>query len=140
MKKSILLVIIAITGLFTSHLNAQDMKLKVTIGNKEFTATLNDSEASKEFVKMLPMTIDMRDHGGFEKTTSLSQNLPGRAANPGMIEVGDIMVWSGSSLVLFYSAHRTSYSYIKLGKINNPSGLQNAVGKGSIKVRYEWIK
>ena len=116
------------------------MKLKVTIGNKEFTATLNNSEASKEFVKMLPMEVNMRDHGGFEKTTSLSTSLPGRSTNPGRINVGDIMVWSGSSLVLFYSAHNTSYSYIKLGRIDNTSGLGEAIGKGSVKMKYELIK
>lgn len=138
MKTITLSIIIALTALFiNTPLNAQNMKLKVTIGNKEFTATLNESEAGKEFVKLLPMTIKMRDHGGFEKTTSLPRNLPGRATNPGMIEVGDIMVWSGSSLVLFYSAHRTSYSYIKLGRIDNTSGIREAMGRGSVNVKFE---
>lgn len=116
------------------------MKLKVTIGNKEFTATLNDSEAARELVKLLPMTINMRDHGGFEKTSSLSKSLPGRATNPGRIEVGDLMIWSGSSLVLFYSAHRTSYSYVKLGRIDNPSGMLEAMGRGSVNVKFELLK
>ena len=139
MKKAALLII-AITGLILSPLNAQNMKLKVTIGNKEFTATLNNSEASKEFVKMLPLEVNMRDHGGFEKTTSLSTSLPGRSTNPGRINVGDIMVWSGSSLVLFYSAHNTSYSYVRLGRIDNTSGLSEAAGRGSVKVKYELLK
>lgn len=116
------------------------MKLKVTIGNQEFTATLNDSEAAKELVKLLPMTINMRDHGGFEKTSSLSKSLPGRATNPGRIEVGDLMVWSGSSLVLFYSAHRTSYSYVKLGRIDNISGMLEAMGRGSVNVKFELLE
>lgn len=116
------------------------MKLKVTIGNKEFTATLNDSEAARELVKLLPMIINMRDHGGFEKTSSLSKSLPGRATNPGRIEVGDLMIWSGSSLVLFYSAHRTSYSYVKLGRIDNTSGMLEAMGRGSVNVKFELSK
>ena len=138
--KKIALLIIAITGLILSPLHAQNMKLKVTIGNKELTATLNDSEAAKEFVKMLPMEVNMRDHGGFEKTTSLSKSLPGRSSNPGTIEVGDIMVWSGSSLVLFYSAHNTSYSYIIIGRIDNTSGMREAMGRESVKVKYELLK
>lgn len=116
------------------------MKLKVTIGSKEFTATLNDSEAAKVFEEMLPMEVNMRDHGGFEKTISLSKSLPGRSSNPGRINVGDIMVWSGSSLVLFYTAHNTSYSYVELGKIDNISGMLEAVGRGSVNVKYEIIK
>lgn len=142
MKKIIALtLIIALTALFINNpLNAQNMKLKVTIGNKEFTATLNNSEAARELVKLLPMTINMRDHGGFEKTSSLSKSLPGRATNPGRIEVGDLMIWSGSSLVLFYSAHRTSYSYVKLGRIDNPSGMLEAMGRGSVNVKFELLK
>lgn len=142
MKKIIALtLIIALTALFINNpLNAQNMKLKVTIGNKEFTATLNDSEAARELVKLLPMTINMRDHGGFEKTSFLSKSLPGRATNPGRIEVGDLMIWSGSSLVLFYSAHRTSYSYVKLGRIDNPAGMLEAMGRGSVNVKFELLK
>lgn len=142
MKKIIALtLIIALTALFINNpLNAQNMKLKVTIGNKEFTATLNDSEATRELVKLLPMTINMRDHGGFEKTSSLSKSLPGRATNPGRIEVGDLMIWSGSSLVLFYSAHRTSYNYVKLGRIDNPSGMLETMGRGSVNVKFELLK
>lgn len=141
MKKITPFILIAITALFiNTPLNAQNMKLKVTIGNQEFTATLNDSEAAQELIKLLPMTINMRDHGGFEKTSSLPKSLPGRATNPGMIEVGDIMVWSGSSLVLFYSAHRTSYSYVKLGRIDNTSGMREAMGGGNVKVKYELLK
>lgn len=141
MKTITLSLIIALTTLFINNpLYAQNMKLKVTIGNKEFTATLNDSEAAKELVKLLPMTINMRDHGGFEKTSSLSKSLPGRATNPGRIEVGDLMVWSGSSLVLFYSAHRTSYSYVKLGRIDNTSGMLEAMGRGSVNVKFELLK
>lgn len=141
MKTITLSLIIALTALFINNpLNAQNMKLKVTIGNKEFTATLNDSEAARELVKLLPMTINMRDHGGFEKTSSLSKSLPGRATNPGRIEVGDLMIWSGSSLVLFYSAHRTSFSYVKLGRIDNPSGMLEAMGRGSVNVKFELLK
>lgn len=140
MKTITLSLIIALSALFINNpLNAQNMKLKVTIANKEFTATLNDSEAAKELVKLLPMTINMRDHGGFEKTSSLSKSLPGRATNPGRIEVGDLMVWSGSSLVLFYSAHRTSYSYVKLGRIDNTSGMLEAMGRGSVNVKFELL-
>jgi Uncharacterized conserved protein len=140
MKKKTKIVLLILTTSFSVLLNAQNMKLKVTIGNKEFTATLDNSEAAKEFVKMLPLEVNMRDHGGFEKTTSLSKSLPGRSSNPGRINIGDLMVWSGSSLVLFYSAHNTSYSYVKLGRIDNTSGMLEAMGRGSVKVKYELLK
>lgn len=139
MKKVSILLFLLLIGL-SSHLYAQKMKIKVTVGTKEFTATLNDSEASQELVRMLPMTLNMSEHGNIEKTAYLPKSLPGRATNPGSIQAGDIMVWSSRSLVLFYSSHRTYYSYIRLGKIDNISGLREALGRGSVEVKYELIK
>lgn len=113
------------------------MKLKITVGNKEFTATLNDSEAAKELVKLLPMEVSMTEHNGNEKYYNLPNRMPGRAVNPGSVHAGDLMIWSSNTLVLFYAGSRTSYSYINLGKIDNPSGLREAVGRGSVRVKYE---
>lgn len=116
------------------------MKLKVTIGRKEFTSTLNDSDAAKELVKLFPMTVNMSEHNGNEKYYNLPKNMPGKAANPGSVQAGDLMIWSSSTLVLFYAGSRTSYSYIRLGEIDNPCGLQEAVGGGSVEVAFELAK
>ncbi|MDR2037846.1 MAG: hypothetical protein LBQ60_07980 [Bacteroidales bacterium] len=140
MKKITLLIALAITVLIFSPLNAQNMKMKIIIGNKEFTATLNDSEAAKELVKLLPMEVNMGEHNGNEKYYNLPDRMPGKATNPGSVQAGDLMIWSSNTLVLFYAGSRTSYSYIRVGKIDDTSGLQKAVGRGSIKVKYELLK
>lgn len=111
--------------------------LVITIGNKQFTATLNDSEAAKELVGMLPMEVTMAEHNGNEKYYNLPGPMPGRATSPGRVETGDLMIWSSGTLVLFYAGAPTSYSYIRLGKIDNPAGLREAVGRGSVRVKFE---
>lgn len=137
-KAKILFAILAIG--FPGFLFAQDMKLKVTIENKEFTAMLNDSEAAKQLVKLLPMEVTMNEHNGNEKYYNLPESMPGRAGNPGNVQAGDLMIWSASTLVLFYAGSRTSYSYIRIGKIDNTSGLREAVGRGSVKVKFNLIE
>lgn len=141
MKKRITLLLTTISFFLSlTSLNAQNMKMIITIGDKKFTATLNDSEAAQEFTKLLPMEISMGEHNGNEKFCNLSENMPGRSSNPGRVESGDLMIWSSSTLVLFYAGSSTSYSYIRLGKIDNPSGLSQELGRGSVKVNFELMK
>lgn len=140
MKKYFLLLFAVLICLSISPLNAQNMKVKITINNKEFTATLNDSEADKEFIKLLPMEVNMGEHNGNEKYYNLPNKIPGRAINPGSVKTGDLMIWSSSTLVLFYAGSRTSYSYISVGKIDNTSGLREAVGRGNVKMKFELVK
>src|SRR6478752_3037705 len=119
----------------------EDMKdtLTITIGDKVFTATLEANATAAAFKAILPLTIDMRDLNGNEKFFDLSNNLPTNASNPRTINAGDIMLWSYNTLVLFYKTFNTSYSYTRIGKIENPNGLSQALGSGNMTVTFELL-
>jgi hypothetical protein len=119
------------------NLNTDSMKLKITIGTTAFSATLYNNPTVTAFKTKLPMTINMSDLNANEKYFDLPVNLPANASNPGTIQVGDLMLYGSNTLVLFYKSFSTSYSYTRLARIDNPSGLAAALGSGNISVKFE---
>jgi hypothetical protein len=111
--------------------------MKITIGSNTFTVRLDDNPTVDALKPMLPLTVEMSELNGNEKYFDLPMQLPVAAAKPGTIQAGDLMLWQSNTLVLFYKSFRTSYSYTRIGRIDNASGLAAAVGSGNVKVRFE---
>jgi hypothetical protein len=110
--------------------------IQVQIGEKVFTARLEDNETATAFAAMLPLKLDMKDLNDNEKVSELSKRLPGEVSNPETIREGDLMIWNSQSLVLFYNTFPTSYSYSRLGCIEDTAGLVEAVGAGTVTVTF----
>ena len=110
--------------------------MTVTVNGKSFGATLADNSTARAFAELLPMTLDMEELNGNEKYCYLSGSLPSAPANPGRIEEGDIMLYGNSCVVIFYESFNTSYSYTRIGKITDPSGLKAALGSGNPSVSF----
>ena len=131
----------AATGTTDNRDRARDhsggKKMKVTVGSTTFSATLDDNPAAAKLRTMLPLTLDMAELNGNEKHARLSTPLPTDATDPGTIRNGDLMLWGADTLVVFYKGFKTSYSYTRLGRIDDPEGLAAAVGPGGVKVTFE---
>ena len=118
----------------SNNSNPTGSKMKIKIGSQTFTATLYDNATANAFKSMLPMTVSMVELNGNEKYIDLSSDLPTNASNPRTIQTGDLILYGSNTLVLFYKTFSTSYSYTRLGRIDEVTGLADAVGSGNVTV------
>jgi hypothetical protein len=112
-------------------------KIRIKIGEKTFISTLSDNPTATAFKALLPLTINMNELNNNEKFADLSKKLPINASVPPSIQSGDLMMYGSRTLVLFYKGFFTTYSYTKIGKIDDVSGLAAALGSGDVKVSFE---
>ena len=110
------------------------MKMIVNANGTEFKATLENNSAAETLVRMIesnPLELDLRDYGGFEKVGSLGFSLP--SSNRQITtRSGDIVLYQGNQIVMFYGSN--SWSYTKLGHIDDLRGWEDALGRGNVTV------
>ena len=148
---TIILVVATLLGLSTLNFNKTDVEndsnnkseaenimenvtnIKVSINNKEYNAIIENNETAKTFVSLLPQEFNMEELNGNEKYFYMDNSLPANSYNPNHIEKGDIMLYGNNCLVVFYKSFDTSYSYTKIGHIDNLPDL----GNDTVIVKFE---
>lgn len=108
----------------------------MTVGERRFSITLADTEAGHAFAALLPLSMDMADLHRNEKYADLPQSLPTNASRPGTIHNGDLMLYGSRTLVVFYQTFNSSYSYTRLGRVDDPDGLSQALGRGTVRIEF----
>ena len=111
-------------------------KMIVEVDGNRFTATLEDNEAVETLVEMIqesPLTIQMSDYSGFEKVGILESKLPSSNRQT-MTQSGDIVLYQGDKIVIFYGSN--FWSYTRLGRIDDLSGWEDALGDGNVTVTF----
>lgn len=103
--------------------NEEDNIMKVLINDKEYNIELEDNETVEYLISLLPIELKMKELNGNEKYYYFDKSLPSSAQRIGRIEKGDLMLYGDDCLVLFYKSFDTSYSYTKIGHIDNLFGL-----------------
>ena len=121
----------------TRDTSSNTTKMKITIGSSVFTAVLYDNPSATAFKARLPLTINMTELNGNEKYYDFPSPLPTNALVGGNIKAGDLMLYGSNVLVLFYKDFNTSYSYTKLGYVDNSTGLAQALVTGNVIVKFE---
>jgi hypothetical protein len=119
---------------------AEDMRIRITIGERMVTATLTDSEATRDFVSLLPLTLVLEDHAKTEKISYLPRKLSTKGAPTGSDpSVGDIAYYAPwGNLAIYYRDFEYSNGLVILGKIDGDVEAFNT--HGSIKATIELVK
>jgi hypothetical protein len=123
-------------GSTTETMEQEESRMWMTVGERRFAVTLSDNDAARAFAAQLPLTLEMSELNGNEKHAELPKALPADASRPGTIRNGDLMLYGTETLVVFYSTFQSSYSYTRLGRVDDPSDLPTALGRRSVQVVF----
>jgi hypothetical protein len=97
------ITLFAATGVLSAASAQEGQRIRIRMGDQTVIAALNDSEAARDLVAMLPLSIRMRDHLGREKTGPLPAPLSERTKGSPTYESGDLGYWRpGGNFVIFY--------------------------------------
>jgi len=93
-------------------------QIEIQIGARTMIANLEENAATEELVQLLEadeIVMDASNYGGFEKVCSLGQSIT-RDDEQIVTEPGDIMLYNGNQLVIFYDSN--SWTYTRIGRID----------------------
>lgn len=111
--------------------------VKITIGDKVFPAMFYNNESAKEIIEQMPFSLNMQDYLAQEKVTVLPFDIVDVSTeSPNTIHSGELYLWSGNSLVLFYTTFTNAYSYVPIGYIEDITGLAEALGSGGVQIAF----
>jgi hypothetical protein len=116
---------------------SDSIKIRITIDGTEHTATLNDSQTTRDFLALLPLTLTMEDYAGTEKVSDLPASLSTEGApegsDPSVGDIGYYAPWG--NLAIYYRDFRYSSGLVILGKIDG--GMEAFSGSGPVNVTIE---
>ncbi len=102
-----------------------------------YSATLADNSSAKAFAELLksgPLTVSAHDYGSFEKVGELGRSLP-RNDEQITTSPGDIILYQGNQITVYYA--QNSWSFTRLGRVDDPSGLREALGDGDVEITFQ---
>ena len=114
-------------GETTMIMKIGDTKVNVDWEDNQAVAALRDMAREGD------VTIQMSIYGGFEQVGSLGQNLP-RDDKQTTTTSGDIVLYSGNQMVVFYGSN--SWSYTRLGHISdkNAEDITDLLSNGDVTI------
>ena len=115
-----------------SPVSEESVGMRMIIGDTEVPVTWETNDAVAVLKEMLPKTVTMTMYGGFEQVGAIGESLPTEDVRI-TAEYGDIMLYSGDQIVVFYGSN--SWSYTPLGHIDlSQQELTDLLSNGDVTI------
>ena len=117
----------------------EQMRIRITIDGQRLPATIFDSTAGRDLLTQLPLTVEMTDHGGVEKTGPLPAPLsPAGRPDGADPDVGDVGYYApGNDLVLYYGDQSYHSGIVILGRLDGDAASRIAGMDGTVTATVE---
>jgi hypothetical protein len=114
--------------------NIVEKTLHLSIGDTEVSVAWEDNESVAALIGLAgngPLEIRMSMYGGFEQVGPLGAALPRNDVRT-TTQAGDIVLYSGDQIVLFYGSN--TWAYTRLGRITDrtEAELEELLGGGNV--------
>lgn len=129
-----LVAVMALVMVFSACASASGMGL--TIDGVNVPVQWADNESVKALKDYAPLRAELHMYGGFEQSGQLGMRLP-RNDEKITTEPGDIMLYLGNQIVIFFEAN--TWEYTRLGKITGKSQkeLESLLKKPGVVITIE---
>lgn len=112
------------------------------VNGEELAVEWEDNEsvdALRQLASEEAVTIEMSMYGGFEQVGSIGETLP-RNDEQITTQAGDIVLYSGNQIVLFYGSN--TWAYTRLGRITDRTDneLTELLGSGNAELKIEAVR
>ena len=115
--------------------NEMEDSMRLLIGETEVPVTWEENASVEALKELSPVTIQMSMYGGFEQVGSIGQSIV-RNDKQTKTSYGDIVLYSGDQIVIFYGSN--SWSYTRLGHIDlTQQEMQDLLGGGDVSITLQ---
>lgn len=113
------------------------VKIRIQLEGRSVTATLGQSQAARDFLSLLPLTLTLTDYNSTEKIADLPRKLSTSGAPAGVDpDIGDITYYAPwGNLAIFYRDFGYSSGLVRLGRLD--SGVDVLSRRGPVRVTIE---
>lgn len=119
----------------------QENQILVQVGDQVKTATLADNDSAAAFKALLaqgPVTLSLHEYGGFEKVGPLGTALVTNDKHVNTVP-GDIMLYQGNQVTVFYRANSWSYSALAHIDGADEENMREFLGNGNPEVTFKLL-